>query len=142
MEYYPMTKKIIKKLLQIAIISFIIGHFFTAFYHVHLFEIILSIFALVLFTFSAVYITTQKFKLPLTIFIAAIIILILSEEPVFKGVLNGLIIMRSIVGFLVFIPLIGWVLREEPYIEDIISVFYKFVNTSRRFYYILVVFTQ
>src|SRR5699024_9495080 len=39
-------------------------------------------------------------------------------------------------------PLIKWVLQEENYVEDMMSVFNKFINTSKKFYFSLVSLTQ
>src|SRR5699024_10627026 len=50
--------------------------------------------------------------------------------------------MRNIIGLLVVIPLIKWVLQEENYVEDMMSVFNKFINTSKKFYFSLVSLTQ
>ncbi len=137
-----MMKKGLAISLQIGMLGYIITHFLTSFYHISFFEQLLPYFGLILFIFSVPYVSIRKFKLPLTLLIAAIIILTVTNESIFNGILDGLLVMRELVGFLAFIPLISWVLREESYIEDIISVFYKLVNTSRKFYFGIVGFTQ
>ena len=137
-----MIKKGTTIILQISMLGYIMIHFITSFYHLPYLELLLPYFGLSLFVFSIYYVSIKKFKLPLVIFIVAIIVLGVSGEPIFNGMLDGLLVMREMVGFLAFIPLISWVLREEPYIEDIISLFYQFVNTSRKFYFGMVGFTQ
>lgn len=37
---------------------------------------------------------------------------------------------------------ISWVLREEPYIEDIMAYFHRFITSSQRFYFGIASFTQ
>src|SRR5699024_3019913 len=60
----------------------------------------------------------------------------------FVGLLQGVLQMRNVIGLLIVIPLISWVLQEEPYIEDIISLFHKLINSSRKFYFTLMSLTQ
>src|SRR5690625_2545616 len=128
--------------LRITIVAYTLLHFFTAFFKVDLLIYALSIAGLFLFTFSILYIPISKFKLPLFIFLVGLSVLLISGQPFFEGVLNGMLLMRNMVGLLVVVPLISWVLNEEPYIEDIMALFYKLINTSRNFYFSLVAFTQ
>src|SRR5699024_3266302 len=58
------------------------------------------------------------------------------------GLFVGVREMRNIIGLLVVIPLIKWVLQEENYVEDMMSVFNQFINTSKKFYFSLVSLTQ
>lgn len=50
--------------------------------------------------------------------------------------------MRNMVGLLIIVPLISWVLREEPYMEAVISFGNRILNTSRKFYFGIISFTQ
>src|SRR5699024_2740861 len=84
----------------------------------------------------------RNFKLPLFILFSSIIILILSNTHFFVGLLQGVLQMRNVIGLLIVIPFISWVLQEEPYIEDIISLFHKLVNSSQKFYFTLMSLTQ
>lgn len=135
-------KRFIKWGLQVSIVFYTIVHFVTSFYENELLITSLAISGLFLFFFALFYITAAKFKLPLFIFTIGIIILLHSRSSITDSLLTGAIQMRSMIGLLVIVPLISSVLREEPYIEDIMSVFYKFVHTSRKFYFTLVTFTQ
>lgn len=128
--------------LRISIISFAFLHFFTIFWEVEFLLLCLKISGLSLIIFSIGYFTIKKFKLPLTIFIVGLIILFLSGHPLLDGIFHGVILMRNMVGLLMVVPLISWVLREEPYIEDVMSLFRRFIDTSKRFYASLVIFTQ
>src|SRR5699024_9375626 len=84
----------------------------------------------------------RDFKLPLFILLIAIIILFYSQTNIFSGILLGVQQMRNVIGILVIIPLISWVLEEEPYIEDMMSVFHNFINTSKKFYFTMISLTQ
>lgn len=128
--------------LRLSIAAYAILHFFTSFFDSNILEYLLALIGLSMFIFSILYISAAKFKLPLFIFIVGIIVLLLSNNPLLDGILHGMLLMRDMVGLLVIVPLISWVLREEPYIEDIMSLFYTFINTSRKFYLSLTAFTQ
>lgn len=128
--------------LRISIISFAFLHFFTIFWEVEFLLFCLKVSGVSLILFSLGYFTVKKFKLPLTIFIAGLIILFLANYPILDGIFHGVILMRNMVGLLMVVPLIRWVLREEPYIEDVMSLFRRFIHTSKRFYASLIVFTQ
>lgn len=95
-----------------------------------------------MFLFGIAYLSVKKFKLPLFLFILSTIILFTTDISIWNGIQNGVLQMQDIIGLLVVIPLISWVLKEEPYIEDIMSLFHKMINTSRKFYLMMVSFTQ
>src|SRR5699024_7579829 len=153
--------------LRISILTFLILHLFTAFFPVPILLHILSIsgiliflftletiplrnftlnlfifFSFLIFLFTLGTIPLRNFKLPLFILFSSIIILILSNTHFFVGLLQGVLQMRNVIGLLIVIPLISWVLQEEPYIEDIISLFHKLINSSRKFYFTLMSLTQ
>src|SRR5699024_7183578 len=60
----------------------------------------------------------------------------------FVGVLHSVLKLCNVIGLLIVIPLMSWVLQEEPYIDDIISLFHKLINSSRKFYFTLMSLTQ
>ncbi len=128
--------------LRLSIALYTILHFYTAFFETEFLGFLLAISGFFLFTFSLLFLSVRKFKLPLSIFSGGLLILFFSEHSVLDGTLQGLILMEDMIGLLIIVPLIGWVLREEPYIEDIMSVFYKLFNTSQKFYLSLITFTQ
>lgn len=128
--------------LRISIVTYTILHFFTSFFEIDLFISLLSFVGIALFIFSIFYISITKFKLPLFILSIGVLILLFANHSLLEGILEGMLLMRGMVGFLVIIPLISWVLREEPYIEDIMAVFHRFINTSRKFYLSVAAFTQ
>lgn len=117
-------------------------HFTTMFFPIYVFEQLLAISGLGIFLFTLLRVSFKKFKLPLLILIAGTVILVLSDTNLREGYHYGMMQMRGIVGFLIVIPLISWVLREEPYIEDIMAVFAKVIYTSKRFYLMVVAYTQ
>jgi len=135
-------KNIFSSLLQIVVIAFAILHFFTSVFSVPLFVHALSVGGLLVVLFSALNRSILRHKLPLSLFIIGIIIMKFANISLIEGIFQGIIQMRDMVGLLIVIPLISWVLREEPYVEDIMAYFHKFITTSRRFYFGLTAFTQ
>src|SRR5690625_2321423 len=137
-----MIKHIIAILLQIVVVGFAVLHFFTSVFVVPSLVHALSVGGLLVFLFSLFHRPILHHKLPLGLFVMALFILKSANIPIMAGVLTGIIQMRDMVGLLIIIPLISWVLREEPYIEDIMAYFHRFIMTSRRFYFALTAFTQ
>src|SRR5690625_4466469 len=128
--------------LRISILTFLILHLFTAFFPVPILLNILSISKMFIFLFTLGTVPLRNFKLPLFILTSGIVILTISNTNFFVGLLQGVLQMRNVIGLLIVIPLISWVLQEEPYIEDIISLFHKLVNSSQKFYFTLMSLTQ
>src|SRR5699024_12117922 len=60
----------------------------------------------------------------------------------FRSLHYGMLQMRGIIGLLIVMPIISYALQEEPYIEDIMALFHRFIDTSKRFYFSIVTFTQ
>lgn len=132
----------LKKSLASIILFYALIHFITAFFSIDIFEKGLSLLGLALFVFGLGYLPLNKFKLPITLVVTSIIIFIFSGTAIWPGLLEGLLKMKDIVGLLIIVPIISWVLQEEPYIEDITSLFQRFLNSSQKFYAMLLSFTQ
>ncbi|MFD2133987.1 hypothetical protein ACFSKI_22510 [Pseudogracilibacillus auburnensis] len=128
--------------LQITIVTYAILHFFTSFFEINILINSLAIIGLCMFFLSIFYLSINQCKLPSFIFILGVLVLLYADSPLLDGILHGTLQMRNMIGLLIIVPLISWVLREEPYIEDIMSLFYRWINTSRRFYFGLLAFTQ
>lgn len=128
--------------LRISILLYLFLHIYTAFNEQSFLEQILPIFGLAIILFAVLSTPLTDFKLPIFILVIAISILLFSGSDIVIGLLSGMTEMRNVIGLLVVIPIISWVLQEEPYIEDMMGVFQGFINTSRRFYFTLVSLTQ
>src|SRR5690625_1773843 len=132
----------IKHLLQTSILLYIIFHFFTVFKESNVLLTFLALTGVVMFILSAIFVSVLRFKLPIFLFILAILILNYANNFNLTELLNGMLQMRNVIGMLVIIPLTNIVLNEEPYVVSILSVVHKFINTSKRFYFYLVVSIQ
>lgn len=128
--------------LRVSIASFAFIHFLNVFLETEFLLNILSILGLLIFLFSCIHITPLKFKIPLVIFIIGVSIIMIAEGPVVEGLFQGIIQMRGVIGLLIIVPIVSWILHEEPYVEDIMAFFHKVLNTSRKFYFGLTSFTQ
>src|SRR5699024_1252613 len=105
----------IPKDLSIAIISYAILHFLTLIWSHSFLLTLLSITGICIFILGLCHLTIRKFKLPIFLFIVGTTIIYLSGVPIGEGLLAGVVQMRDIIGLLTIVPLIGWVLAEEPY---------------------------
>lgn len=129
-------------LLRMAIITYATLHFITIFIPIPLLERGLGIAGIMIFILTLAHMKIQSFKLPLFILSAALGVLVYADTNVTEGLHYGMLQMRGIVGLLIVIPLISYVLKEEPYIEDIMALFHRLIDTSKRFYFGIVTFTQ
>ncbi|MEC5423068.1 hypothetical protein QGM71_06085 [Virgibacillus sp. C22-A2] len=128
--------------LRLSITFYALLHFFTYFYEVTILLYILSASGFLVILFTGMRLKVNQFKLPLFLFIVGVLVMIFSDGSLAVGFYNGFLQMRSIIGLLVIVPMISWVLREEPYIEDILAYAHRAINTSRKFYFGIVSFTQ
>lgn len=134
--------KIIRSLLRIGIITYGLLHFLTIWIQVEWLEQALGFTGISMLILTLLHINIRNFKLPFFIFVIAIFVLFYSDTDVSEGFHYGMLQMRGIIGLLIVIPMISYVLREEPYIEDIMALFHQFISTSKRFYLSIVAFTQ
>lgn len=128
--------------LRAAIISFTLLHFFTYFYENSILLYLLAISGFFIFLFAAITFPIKQFLVPLFLFFIGIVALFISDTSFLEGFLNGFLQMRTMIGLLVIVPMISWVLREEPYIESMMSFVHRMLNTSRKLYFGIISFTQ
>lgn len=103
---------------------------------------ILSLLGVLSLLFSFFYLTARKRFLPLFLILFAFFILITSQSSLLEGLLQGFRQMTSLIAILLIVPIISWILDEEPYIEKIMALAGNFLNTSRRFYFGIMMITQ
>ncbi|MCF3944360.1 hypothetical protein [Oceanobacillus alkalisoli] len=128
--------------LSLSIVLYGVLHFYT-YFHPHAFLLqLLSISGAGIVICGAILLSVKNLKMPLGLLLFGIFILIYSDISLLEGILHGLRQMRNMIGLLILVPLISWVLREEPYMEAIVSYGNKLLNTSRRFYLGAISFTQ
>ncbi|MRG85784.1 hypothetical protein [Salinibacillus xinjiangensis] len=128
--------------LRISILSYAVLHFITYFYHHDLLFNLLAVSGCLLPLFAALFLSLSNFKLPLFLFITGLVLMLISDTSFWEAFQGGLTLMQSMIGLLVIIPMIGWVLNDEPYIESIMRFAYRMINTSRKLYFGIISFTQ
>lgn len=128
--------------LRISILAYAIFHFITYFYENTYLVWILSLSGLGVILFSTLKLNLKNIKIPIGLFTAGIVILLFWNVNLTEGVGNGLLQMRNVVGLLIIVPMIQFVLKEENYIESIISFVHSLLDTSRKFYFGLMAFIQ
>lgn len=135
-------KNVTKWGLSASIIIYGVLHFITYFYEQPLLIVILSLAGVGIFLFSVGYVSPSKLKVPLALLAVGLVVLLTSGTPIIQGLYFGFLQMRNMVGLLIVVPLIAWVLGEEPYMESIVGFGNKLLNTSRKFYLGAISLTQ
>lgn len=135
-------EKLLRPLLRIIIVTYALLHFLTTFIWIESLEQILGFVGMTMLLITLFYMKLRHFKLPLFIFIIGTFVLLYSDTSLIEGFHYGMLQMRDVIGLLIIIPIISYVLREEPYIEDIMALLHRFIHTSKRFYFSIVTFTQ
>lgn len=128
--------------LSLSVIGYAVLHFITYFYPQPLAIRLLAISGIAILIFAIGVHSVKKMKLPIALFLIGIGILLINQLPVMQGVERGVLQMRNMIGLLIIIPIISWVLKEKPYIESIVTVAHDLLDTSRKFYFGMVAFTQ
>ncbi|WP_408010353.1 hypothetical protein ACJROX_08680 [Pseudalkalibacillus sp. A8] len=105
-------------------------------------QMALSLLGVLSLMLSLIHLSAQKRLLPLFLLAFSFFILIASHTSIVDGVLQGFRQMTSLIALLLIVPIISWILDEEPYIVKIMSFAGDFLNTSRRFYFGLMIITQ
>lgn len=128
--------------LSFSIIFYGILHFLTYFYKNPILIDLLAVFGGGIMFFAAWNRSMKKLKLPLVLMSIGIVILFYSDTSIMEGIKYGFLQMRNLVGLLILVPLISWVLQEEPYMEAVISYGNRLLDTSRKFYLGTISFVQ
>ncbi len=101
-----------------------------------------AVIGFVMLVLAAVKLKLHRFKLPLFLVTAGVIIMVFTDGFQAGNIQSGLLQMSNIIGLLAVVPMIGWVLRQEPYIEEIIGMAHKLLDSSRKFYFGMLSFTH
>ncbi|MFD1334323.1 hypothetical protein ACFQ4N_01860 [Oceanobacillus iheyensis] len=137
-----MRNRFITTGLTAGIIGFTILHFFTYFQELESLILLMAISGFAIVLFATFYYGPSNLKMPLGLFVTGIVIFLFTDADLIDGLREGLQQMRNMIGLLVVIPMVSWVLREEAFLESIISFGHRMLNSSRKFYLGMVSFTQ
>lgn len=130
------------KALRFIILLYVLLYFVTYFWEMEVLAGLHAIIGFIMLLLAVIHLKIHHFKLPLFLFLTGVTIMLMSGGSFLENMRNGLRQMSNIVGLLAVVPAISWVLRSESYIEDIIGLAHKMLNTSRKFFTGVMVFTH
>jgi hypothetical protein len=119
-----------------------IFHYITLFFPSKPLESLFSLFGLFAIGFACVYMNGRRAALPFFLIGTSVFIQLIVNHSVLEGLMAGIQQMRSLVTLLLIVPLISWVLKEEPYIEEIMSFAHNLLDSGRKFYFGMMAITQ
>src|SRR5690606_32313721 len=102
----------------------------------------LSILGVLILVSAFLFLPFKKIQLQLFLVLMALVVLFFTSDSFGADLIQGLQQMRNLIGLLLVVPMISWVLKEEPYIEEIMSFAHNFLNRSQKFYFGLMAMTQ
>lgn len=117
-------------------------HFITYFFASSILVLFLSIFGILTLVFGIWLLPMKYYQLQLFLIIVALLVLFFTSDAILSDILTGFTQMRDLISLLLIVPIISWVLKEEPYIEEIMSFFHNMLNKSQRFYFGVTAMTQ
>lgn len=97
--------------------------------------LISSLAGLAAFIFTFGYIPLKKMALPsVLILLAGVISYFALDGNWFGTILTGIREMESLVVMLLVVPMVGWVFKDEPYIEEVMFFSRRWLYSSYRFF--------
>lgn len=132
----------LSRILRLLIFIYAILHFVTYFVESSILADLQAYSGFLMLLLAGINLSVKQFKLPLFLFVTGLIAILFAGGSYFENLQEGLLQMSSIIGLLIVVPMIGWVLREEPYIEEIIGLAHRLLDTSRKFYFGMISFTH
>lgn len=109
-------------------------HFITYFFYNDAMFNMLSVLGLLTLVFAFMLLSFKKLQLPIFLTTIAVAVLIYTGGSLADDLAAGFLQMRSLISLLLIVPIISWVLNEEPYIDEIMSYGHNLLNESRKFY--------
>lgn len=122
--------------------AYALVHFVTYFYENAVLTGMLSILGVMILVSAFLFLPFKKIQLQLFLVLMALVVLFFTSDSFGVDLIQGLQQMRNLIGLLLVVPMISWVLKEEPYIEEIMSFAHNFLNRSQKFYFGLMAMTQ
>lgn len=135
-------KGIAAKGFTFSVSAYALLHFITYFFFNEALFNVLSVLGSLTLVFGLILLPLNKMQLPIFLSTIAVGVMLLTNGSLLEGLAEGFLQMRSLISLLLIVPMISWVLNEEPYIDEIMSYGHKFLNESRKFYLGLTGMTQ
>lgn len=131
-----------KKGFTISVLLYAALHFLHYFWTTSLSETLLPLLGFASLVFAFGVLPLRKLQLQTFLTVTALAVLWATSPDFWGGFAEALVQMESLIALLLIVPMISWVLREEPYIEEIMSFGHKWLNKSQTFYGGLMAMTQ
>ncbi|MEC3885535.1 hypothetical protein VKA52_17585 [Halobacillus sp. HZG1] len=121
---------------------YVLMHFVVYFIGGDMLSTTLSLFGLAAFVLGYFFLPVKQAAISLLLLIIALIVHISAGTSLIEGTVSGFTVMSGLIALLLIVPTISWVLEEKPYIESVINFAQNLLNTSRKFYFGMMVITQ
>lgn len=121
---------------------YVIMHFIVSFAKGEELSTTLSLFGLSAFVLGYLFLSLKQAWISLLLVVIALIVHISAGTSLIVASVSGFTVMSGLIALLLIVPMISWVLEEKPYISSVINFAQKLLNTSRKFYFGMMVITQ
>ncbi|MGI8317001.1 hypothetical protein [Halobacillus mangrovi] len=117
-------------------------HFIVSFTGGEVLSATLSLLGLAAFLIGYFFLPIKQAAISLLLLVIALIVHLSAGTSLIEGTVSGFTVMSGLIALLLIVPTISWVLEEKPYIESVINFAQNLLNTSRKFYFGMMVITQ
>ncbi len=121
---------------------YVIMHFIVYFTGGEVLSTTLSLFGLAAFLLGYFFLPMKQAGISLLLLVIALIVHVSAGTSLIEGIISGFAVMSGLIAILLIVPTISWVLEEKPYIESVINFAQNLLNTSRKFYFGMMIITQ
>ncbi|MBX0359521.1 hypothetical protein [Halobacillus sp. Nhm2S1] len=121
---------------------YVLMHFVVYFIGGDMLSTTLSLSGLAAFVLGYFFLPVKQAAISLLLLIIALIVHLSAGTSLIEGTVSGFTVMSGLIALLLIVPTISWVLEEKPYIESVINFAQNLLNTSRKFYFGMMVITQ
>ncbi|MCA0984437.1 hypothetical protein LCL89_10300 [Halobacillus yeomjeoni] len=121
---------------------YVIMYFIVSFTEGETLSTTLSLFGLAAFLIGYVFLPVKQASISLLLLAIALIVHASAGTSLIEASVSGFTIMSGLIALLLIVPTISWVLEEKPYIKSVINFAQNLLDTSRKFYFGMMVITQ
>ncbi|KHE67308.1 hypothetical protein [Halobacillus sp. BBL2006] len=121
---------------------YVLMHFIVSFTGGEVLSTALSLLGLAAFLIGYFFLPIKQAAISLLLLVIALIVHLSAGTSLIAGTVSGFTVMSGLIALLLIVPTISWVLEEKPYIESVINFAQNLLNTSRKFYFGMMVITQ
>lgn len=126
----------------IAIIIYAVMHYVVYLNPTETGATILGFAGVMVLVFSAMLLSVRALAVPLFLLLVACGIQFINKESFSALWLQGVSEMSNLITLLLIVPVISWILREETYIDAIMQVAHRSLNSSKKFYFGMMIVNQ